>query len=475
MLTSLLAPPTPPDDNGSRDSDVPIARSGPQAMSTRWQLTAVTLCLILAAPFALNADIYRWDNGQVIPGTEGIAPGPGVQLDHMDLDSASLGGMDLTGANFEGSNLRSAWLYKATLTNSNLTGANFWDAELSEADLLGAIVTRTKFSDTTPAWRGFTKEQLYSTASYQAGNLQGISLAGDDLSGWNFQGQNLSDADLRQTVLTGAQLSGANLSRADLRDAIDFPAADPAIISRNTISDTGHIIGLELATGELLTVRLEREMSGGGASVSEALHVAEGGTLEMHVGNACGDCPASARLFIAPGTSIRLGGVLRLLLADEFPFGRMSPNDELRQATYHLFDWVADLDENNVFGDIELPAGSWDTSRLYTLGDVELLNRYRGDGDFNVDGQINTRDVDQLISAMARRDISYDADGDYVLNREDLRAWVHGSANTYFGDADLDGEFNSSDFVQVFQTGKYETGEDGGLVRRRLGRRRRVR
>ena len=45
-----------------------------------------------------------------------------------------------------------------------------------------------------------------------------------------------------------------------------------------------------------------------------------------------------------------------------------------------------------------------------------------------------------------------------VLNREDLRAWVHGSANTYFGDADLDGEFNSSDFVQVFQTGKYETG-----------------
>ena len=98
-------------------------------MSTRWQLTAVTLCMILAAPFALHADIYRWDNGQVIPGTEGIAPGPGVQLDHRQLEYAKLGGwnpdeaMDLTGANFEASNLTNADLCCSTLTNANLTGA----------------------------------------------------------------------------------------------------------------------------------------------------------------------------------------------------------------------------------------------------------------------------------------------------------------------------------------------------------------
>ena len=30
-------------------------------MSARWQLTAVSLCLILAAASALHADIYRWD------------------------------------------------------------------------------------------------------------------------------------------------------------------------------------------------------------------------------------------------------------------------------------------------------------------------------------------------------------------------------------------------------------------------------
>ena len=27
-----------------------------------------------------HADIYRWDTGEAIPGTEGIEPGPGVDL-----------------------------------------------------------------------------------------------------------------------------------------------------------------------------------------------------------------------------------------------------------------------------------------------------------------------------------------------------------------------------------------------------------
>ena len=34
--------------------------------------------------------------------------------------------------------------------------------------------------------------------------------------------------------------------------------------------------------------------------------------------------------------------------------------------------------------------------------------------------------------------------------------WVEDLKNTYFGDANLDGEFNSGDFVQVFQRGHYE-------------------
>ena len=51
-------------------------------MATRWQLTAVTLCMIFAAPPTIHADIFDRNTGKVIPGTEGIIPGPGVRLDH---------------------------------------------------------------------------------------------------------------------------------------------------------------------------------------------------------------------------------------------------------------------------------------------------------------------------------------------------------------------------------------------------------
>src|SRR5687767_7641393 len=44
---------------------------------TYWQ--AWMACgLLMILPAAAQADIFRWDNGQLIPGTEGIMPGPGV-------------------------------------------------------------------------------------------------------------------------------------------------------------------------------------------------------------------------------------------------------------------------------------------------------------------------------------------------------------------------------------------------------------
>ena len=46
---------------------------------TYWQ--AWMACgLLMSLPAAAQADIFRWDNGQLIPGTEGITPGPGVNL-----------------------------------------------------------------------------------------------------------------------------------------------------------------------------------------------------------------------------------------------------------------------------------------------------------------------------------------------------------------------------------------------------------
>jgi uncharacterized protein YjbI with pentapeptide repeats len=48
------------------------------------------------------ADIHRQDTGAVIPGTEGITPGPGIDLSGINLAKAELYCRTLTGADFSG-------------------------------------------------------------------------------------------------------------------------------------------------------------------------------------------------------------------------------------------------------------------------------------------------------------------------------------------------------------------------------------
>ena len=89
---------------------------------TNWQ--AWMACgLLMSLPAAAQADIFRCDNGQLIPGTEGITPGPGVQLDHHELAYAVLYHLDLTDSRFDFSNLTNADLRESKLTSANLTGA----------------------------------------------------------------------------------------------------------------------------------------------------------------------------------------------------------------------------------------------------------------------------------------------------------------------------------------------------------------
>jgi uncharacterized protein YjbI with pentapeptide repeats len=108
-------------------------------------------------------------------------------------------------------NLAGVRLWDATFISSNLTRAYLYRAELDRADFSGAIVNWTSFGDTTP---GFTKEQLYATASYQRRDLQQIELYENDLTGWNFSNQNLSDAGFWNSILTDVNFAGAIVVRA---------------------------------------------------------------------------------------------------------------------------------------------------------------------------------------------------------------------------------------------------------------------
>ena len=81
------------------------------------------------------------------------------------------------------------------MVRTNLTDADLTDARLTDANMGGAIIAGARLENaliaganlTTMTPGGFTKEQLYSTASYRNGNLRDVALDGNDLSGWDFR------------------------------------------------------------------------------------------------------------------------------------------------------------------------------------------------------------------------------------------------------------------------------------------------
>lgn len=79
-------------------------------------------------------------------------------------------------------------------------------------------------------------------------------------------------------------------------------------------------------------------------------------------------------------------------------------------------------------------------------------------GDYNQDGILGLSDIDVLVQGIVSMsdDLALDLNDDGIVGRTDLHAWVNELFGTYVGDANLDGEFNSADFVHVLGAGQYE-------------------
>jgi hypothetical protein len=82
--------------------------------------------------------------------------------------------------------------------------------------------------------------------------------------------------------------------------------------------------------------------------------------------------------------------------------------------------------------------------------------------DYNNDGKLDVMDLDLLRAEVkaGTNKASFDVNKDAAVNYSDIVAYVEGAdkLNSYIGDANLDGEFNSSDFVALFTAGHYEDG-----------------
>ncbi len=95
------------------------------------------------------------------------------------------------------------------------------------------------------------------------------------------------------------------------------------------------------------------------------------------------------------------------------------------------------------------------------LGYLELISSETIEGvvgDVDSSGQVDIGDIDALSNAIFTQDTSpvFDLDRSSTVDLEDLSFLVEGVLNTWIGDVDLDGEFNTRDLVDLFQRGEYE-------------------
>lgn len=112
-----------------------------------------------------------------------------------------------------------------------------------------------------------------------------------------------------------------------------------------------------------------------------------------------------------------------------------------------------------VFSDLQSPDLLILTDGFAPLNAMSVM--YCRPGDLNGDGMIDVTDLDELSGASKNgsKDWKYDINIDGQVTNDDVLAWIKWSKGTCIGDVNLDGVFNSSDLVQLFQVGIYEKGD----------------
>ena len=98
------------------------------------------------------------------------------------------------------------------------------------------------------------------------------------------------------------------------------------------------------------------------------------------------------------------------------------------------------------------------------LNEIEVYGQLAGGvvGDFNGDGVLDAADIDDLTgqSASGLHVAKYDLNGDTLVDEDDVNVWIKDLFNSWVGDANLNGEFNSGDLVVVLSSGTYEADVD---------------
>jgi uncharacterized protein YjbI with pentapeptide repeats/CubicO group peptidase (beta-lactamase class C family) len=161
---------------------------------------------------AAEADIFQWEYINPADPSQGKQQSTTLAPDGAGVDA-------VPGAYLWFRNLTMAYLIGADVQNASFVGATLTGADFTSAEVRGANFGRGRDCGAYGCYpsigTGIIVAQLYSTASYQAHELTGIGLFGNDLSGANFAGQNLTNGDFGGAELTGADFTGAEVRGAN--------------------------------------------------------------------------------------------------------------------------------------------------------------------------------------------------------------------------------------------------------------------
>lgn len=131
---------------------------------------------------------------------------------------------------------------------------------------------------------------------------------------------------------------------------------------------------------------------------------------------------------------------------------------------------VTDLVRHDYFSDVSNAVSAFRVQaaidsrfRLNTGNSIDrrpqlLITINQNLGDFNNDGSLSVADINQLATGIRAQDATFDINRDGFVDQQDVSDWVQVLNETWIGDVNLDGEFNSSDLVEVFQADQYEDG-----------------
>ncbi len=208
--------------------------------------------------------------------------------------------------------------------------------------------------------------------NFRGADLRHVNFWKAWVQGADFTGANLSHSNFYQSIVDGADFSfadtrGASTTTGHPRNPPGTPPVELLTTGvgglRNTIMPDGSIQPLRLNTGEVFLVRdydVRPGITADPIAIGVYSEFYSAGSLRFILEGDAWDSTISFQ----PGIPVSLGGELELAFA-----AGVDPAAQIGR-TFDLFDWtgVNPTGTFNVMSDY-----AWDTSRLYTTGEVAMI------------------------------------------------------------------------------------------------------